>query len=67
MRVAAAGGVDARFDRGRRRGEHERRALDARAHHRHVAGVIVDAILLLIGALMLLIDDDEPQIAKRQE
>ena len=30
-----------------------------RAHHGHVAGMIVGAILLLIGAFMLLIDDDE--------
>ena len=29
------------------------------AHHRHVAGVVVDAVLLLVGRIVLFIDDDE--------
>ena len=65
--VAPAHGVDARFDRGRRRGENDRGLLHPRAHDRHVARVIADAVVLLVGAFMLLIDDDQPQIAKGQE
>ena len=38
-----------------------------RAHHGHVAGVIGDAILLLVGAVVLLIDDDEAELRKGQE
>ena len=37
------------------------------AHHRHVARLIDDAILLLERLLMLLIDDDQAEIAERQE
>ncbi len=37
------------------------------AHHRHVARGIEDAILLLVGEVVLLIDDDEAEFAERQE
>ena len=37
------------------------------AHHRHVAGVVMDAVLLLVGGLVLLIDDDQAEIAVGQE
>ena len=57
-------GVDARLDRGRRGGKHDRGFLDPGAHHRHVAGMVDDAIFLLVGALVLLIDDDQPEIAR---
>ena len=33
-----------------------------RAHHRHVAGVIMRAVILLVGLVVLFIDDDEPEI-----
>ena len=59
--IAALFGVDARFDRRRRRGENDRRAFQPRAHHRHVARMIGDALFLLIGAFMFLIDDDEAE------
>ena len=32
------------------------------AHHRHVAGVVMDAVLLLVGGLVLLVDDDQPEL-----
>ena len=67
MGVAAALGIDAGLQRGRRRGQDDRRVLDAPAHHRHVAGVIGDAVLLLVGGLVLLIDDDQAEIAIGQE
>ena len=65
--VAAAPRVDFGLDRGRRGGEHDRDFRDARAHHRHVAGVVVHAVLLLVGAVVLLIDDDQAEIGIRQE
>ena len=37
------------------------------AHHRHVAGVIVHAVLLLVGGIVLFIDDDQPEIGVRQK
>ena len=40
---------------------------DSRPHHRHVAGVIGDAFILLVGRLMLLIDDDQAQVGEGQE
>ena len=65
--VAPAPRVDLRFHRRRRRGQHHRNFCDAAAHHRHVAGVIMRAILLLVGRVMLLIDDDQAQIGIGQE
>ncbi len=65
--VASAFGVEPGLDRRRRRGQHDRRLLEPRAHHRHVARVVDDALLLLVGALVLLIDDDEAEVGERQE
>ncbi len=67
MRVAAAPRVHLGLDRRRRRGEHDRDFLLARAHHRHVAGVIAHAVLLLVGRVVLLIDDDQAEIGVGQE
>ena len=33
-----------------------------RAHHGHVAGVIVHALVLLVGLVVFLVDDDQPEI-----
>ena len=38
-----------------------------RAHHRHVAGVIMRAVILLVGLVVLFIDDDQAQIGIRQK
>ena len=38
-----------------------------RAHHRHVAGVVMRAFVLLVGLVVLLIDDDQPEIGVRQK
>ena len=37
------------------------------AHHRHVAGVIVHAVFLLVGRVVLLIDDDQAEIGVGQK
>jgi hypothetical protein len=39
------------------------RADQPRAHHRHVAGVVADAILLLERGVVLLVDHDQPELA----
>ena len=38
-----------------------------RAHHRHVAGVIMRALVLLVGLVVLLIDHDQPEIGVGQK
>ena len=38
-----------------------------RAHHRHVAGMIMRAFVLLVGLVVLFIDDDQAQIGVRQK
>ena len=38
-----------------------------RAHHRHVAGVIMHAVFLLVGRVVLLIDHDETEIGVREK
>ena len=67
MRVAAAPRVHHGLDRRRRGGEHDRDFRLARAHHRHVAGVIAHAVLLLVGRVVLLIDHDQAEIGVGQE
>ena len=67
MRVAAALGVHHGLDRRRGGGEHDRNFGLARAHHRHVAGVIAHAVLLLVGGIVLLIDHDQTQVGIGQE
>ena len=64
MRVTPARRIDIGFQRRRGAGQHDRAILDACAHHRHVAGVIDGAVFLLVGLLMLFIDDDEAELAK---
>ena len=67
MAIAAQLRIDAALDRGRGGRQNAGRPLKARAHHRHVAGVIGDAVFLLVGALVFLIDDDHAQIIERQK
>ena len=65
--VAAAFGIEDALQAGRGADQHTGGLGEAGAHHRHVAGVIDHALLLLEGGFMLLIDDDQPQIGKGQE
>ena len=65
--VARAPGVDLGLDRGGRGGEQHGNLGDVAAHHRHVAGMVMDAVLLLVGGIVLLIHDDEAEIRIGQE
>ena len=66
-RVFAGVGVGPAFEARGGGGEHHGGALDRGAQHRHVAGVIEHAVLLLVGAVVLLVDNDEAELAERQE
>ena len=55
------------LDRGRRRRQHHGDFGDVGAHHRHVAGVIVHAVLLLVRGVVLFIDDDEAEVCIGKE
>ena len=59
--------IDPGFDRRRSGGKNDRKAVDMRAHHRHVACMVADAIFLLVGRVMLLIDNDEAEFLEGQE
>lgn len=37
------------------------------AHHRHVAGIVENPVLLLVGRVVFFIDDDQPQFLEGQE
>ncbi len=65
--IAPLARIDLAFDRRRRRRQHDRDFCDMRAHHRHVAGVVMRAFVLLVGLVVLLIDDDEAEIGIGQE
>ena len=65
--IAALARIDLGLDRRRRGGQHDRNFGDMRAHHRHVAGVIMRAVILLVGLVVLLIDDNETEIGVRQK
>ena len=65
--VPAAPRVDLAFDRGCRGREHDRNFRLAATYHRHVAGVVANAVLLLVGGIVLLIDHDQPEIGVGQE
>src|SRR3546814_9731623 len=48
-------------------GENHRQPLEMPAHHRDVAGVIMDAILLLEAGFVRFVDDDDAEVAIRSE
>ena len=55
------------FQRRCRGGENHRAGFEPRPQHRHVTGVIDHLVFLLVGLLMLFIDNDQPEPCKRQE
>ena len=57
-RLSIAGVAEARIDRD---------LLELGAHHRDVAGVILDAVLLLEAGLVRLVDDDQAEVRIGQE
>ena len=67
MDVATALGIDEAFERGSRRGEDDRELAERSHHHRHVARVVGHAVLLFVGLLVLLIDNDEAGLGPGQE
>ena len=60
--IAPLARIDFGLDRRRRGRQDDRDFGDMRAHHRHVAGVIMRAVILLVGLVVLLIDDDQAEI-----
>ena len=65
--VAPGIGVLLAFERRRGGGEHDRHVLQPGAQHRHVAGVVGDAVLLLEGGLVLLVHHDGAEFGEGQE
>jgi hypothetical protein len=67
LELAVAADLDhvAGLDRRRRRGQDDRDFLEMAAHHRDVAGVILDAFLLLEARLVRLVDDDQAEVGDR--
>ncbi len=67
--AAIAPGLDVgqRLQRWRGGHQHRRRRTEPRAHHRHVAGVVDHAFLLLECGLVLLVDHHEAEVGERQE
>ncbi|MEY9106359.1 hypothetical protein ABH999_002555 [Bradyrhizobium yuanmingense] len=65
--IAVLARIDLGFHRRRRGGQHDRNFCDMSAHHRHVTGVVVHAVVLLVGLVVLLIDDDEAKIGVREK
>ena len=55
------------LDRRGGRGEDDRHLLELGAHHGDVAGVILDAVLLLEARLVRLVDDDQAELRIGQE
>ena len=66
-RVAALARVGVALERGRRGAEHDGNAEALRATHGHVARRVAQALLLLVRGIVLLVDDDEPEVAERRE
>ena len=65
--VSALLGVDAAFDRWRRRRQNHWKAADMAAHDRHVARIVEDTVLLLVGGVVLLIHDNQAKLLERKE
>src|ERR1700736_2009148 len=65
--VAAAPCIDLRFHGGCRRDQHDRNVGLAATHYGHITRVITNSLLLLIGRVVLLIDDNQSEVAVRQK
>ena len=65
--VTAAPRVGVRLRRRRRRAEHHRASAEPPERHREIARVIADALFLLVGRVVLLIDDDQAGVVQRCE
>ncbi len=67
MRIFALLRVGPAFKAWRGRSQHRARPADRRAQHRHVPRVIEDAVFLFVRGVVLFIDNDQPQVLKRQK
>ncbi len=65
--IAALLGIGQGFQRRRGRGEDNHGAIKPRPEYRQIAGMVARALLLLIGAVMLLIDHDQAEPLIGQE
>ena len=63
--IRAAAATVERLGRGRGRPQHERTPIAARHLCRHLARMVARAGTLLVAGLVLLVDDDEAQVAER--
>ena len=61
--VTSAQTVVRGFQGGCGRSQDHRHPLVARAHHRHVARAVAEALLLLVGGVMFLVYDDDAGVA----
>ena len=66
-RVFVLGGVEIGFKRGRGRAQDYHRAGHFGAHHSDITGVVTRYAFLLVGRILLFIDDDEGQIGHGSE
>lgn len=64
---AGLGGVVPALEGGGGRAEDAAGALDDCAHHGHIAGAVAGAFVLLVAAVVLFIDNHEPELADRGE
>ena len=65
--VAAARDIDHCFERRGGRDQDDRDVGQRGAQHRHIAGLVDDPVLLLVGGIVLLVDDDQPEFGEGQE
>ena len=65
-RVLAALHVHPALERGRRRAEHDLRALKRAAEDRDITRMVTWHLVLLVARLVLLVDDDEPEVPDRR-
>ena len=65
--IATGVGVVQAFQGGRGGAQHNRDVFLACAHQRQVAGVVAQAFLLFIGAVVLFVDDDQAGVFHRRE
>ncbi len=65
--IAATFAIDHGLQRRRRRGQNDGKPRQVAAHHGHVAGAVGHAVLLLVGAVVFLVDDDQAELGIRQK
>ena len=64
--AAPFGGVP-RFERWGRGAQYERAAVGVRPPQRQLAGVVAEALVALVGAVVFLVDDDDAEILDGSE